>query len=221
MLYCDKCKLSIRTDHKCCPLCHGGIRGIANEDDAIFPDLPAIKRHHVSFFSMLTFCCVLAVIFSFIVNNLVTSNNKWFLYVIGGVCLVWIVLVWGKSKSRNLLKNAIWQTIIIGAGIGICDVFIGWKGWSLDWALPILIGITTVFNIFITLLKKLPPSEYLIYLLLNGIFGMLPLLLVQLHVVKFTIPSIACSGLAMVLLAALIIFKWNQLIHELEKKFHM
>ena len=221
MLYCDNCKITIRTEHKCCPLCHGGLSGAASIDDSIFPDIPAPKKRQISFFSMLTFCCVLAFIFSYLVNNIIPIASKWFIYVIGGICLVWIVLVWGKSKRKNLLKNTIGQMIIIGVGVGICDVFIGWKGWAVDYAWPILIFLSLIINVFITWLKKLQGSDYMIYLLMNCIFGLIPLLLLQLNIVKFIFPSIICSGFAMVLLAVLVIFRWDQVRQELVKKFHM
>ena len=221
MLYCEKCKITIRTEHKSCPLCHGGLSGTASKEDSIFPDIPAIKKRQISFFSMLTFCCVLAFIFSYLINNIIPSGSKWFIYMIGGICLVWIALIWGKSKRKNLLKNTIGQMIIIGVGLGICDVFIGWKGWSVEFAWPILIFLSLIFNVITTWVKKLEGSDYMIYLLMNSIFGLIPILLVQLQVVKFIIPSIICGGFAMVLLAGLIIFRWDQVVQELVKKFHM
>lgn len=220
MLYCEKCKISIRTEHKWCPLCHGAVSGSAAEEEAVFPVIPVPKKKQISFFKMLTFCCVLALIFSYVINHIVISEHKWFFYVAGGTCFVWIVLVWGKSKSKNLLKNTIWQTIIIGVGIGICDVFIGWKGWSLEYALPILLTVSIVFNLIVTIVKKLPESDYMIYLLINCVFGVIPWFLIKFHAVNFVIPSIICSGLAMILLAGLVIFKWNHLVNELGKKFH-
>jgi len=221
MLYCEKCKITIRTDHKSCPLCHGGLSGVAGKEGSIFPDIPVLKKRQISFFSMLTFCCVLAFIFSFLVNNIIPSKGKWFIYVIGGTCLVWIVLIWGKSKWKNLLKNTIGQMIIIGFGVGICDVFIGWEGWSVDYAWPILIFLSLIINVIITFVKKLQPSDYMIYLLMNCVFGLIPILLVQLNISKFIIPSIICSGFAMVLLAGLTLFRWDQVVQELVKKFHM
>jgi len=221
MLYCEKCKITIRTDHKRCPLCHGGLSGMTSIEDSIFPDIPPLKKRQLSFFSMLTFCCVLAFIFSYVINNIIPSQSKWFIYMIGGICLVWIVLVWGKSKWKNLLKNTIGQMIIIGFGVGICDVFIGWKGWSIDYAWPILIFLSLIINVFITWVKRLEASDYMIYLLMNCIFGLIPMLLVQLNVVKFVLPSIICSGFAMILFAGLLIFRWEQVALELVKKFHM
>ena len=173
MLYCEKCKITIRTDHKRCPLCHGGLSGTTSIEDSIFPDIPPLKKRQLSFFSMLTFCCVLAFIFSYLVNNIIPSERKWFIYVIGGICLVWIVLVWGKSKWKNLLKNTIGQMVIIGVGVGICDIFIGWKGWSVDYAWPILIFLSLISNVITTFVKKLQASDYMIYLLMNCIFGLI------------------------------------------------
>lgn len=221
MLHCEKCKIDIRTDHSCCPLCHSGLSGMVKEEDAIFPEIAPKREHPISFFSMLTFCCVLAFIFSYVVTNIITFEHRWFLYVTGGSCFVWIVVAWSRSKSKNLLKNNIWQLFIIGVELGICDIFIGWEGWSLDFRLPIIIGVSLLFNVVLTVIKKLQASDYMIYLLMNGVLGLVPLLLVQVQVVKVILPSMICSGVAMILLAGLIIFKWDQVIHELEKNLHM
>lgn len=221
MLHCERCKIEIRTDHGCCPLCHGGLSGTVRKEDAIFPSIPPKKERQITFLSMLTFCCVLAFIFSYVVNHIITPQNKWFIYVTGGAFFVWIAAAWGRSKIRNLLKNTIWQVFILGIEMGICDVFIGWKGWSVDFGLPALIGASMIFNLILTMIKKFPASEYMIYLLMNGILGLLPLLFIQVHLVKVILPSMICSGLAMILLASLVIFKWQQVINELEKNFHM
>jgi len=221
MLYCERCKISIRTEHKACPLCYGGLSGTAIQDDAIFPNIPIPKKRQVSFLSMLSFCCVLAFVFSYVVNHFIKPENKWFLYVTGGAAFAWIILVWGKSNRKNLLKNTIGQTIIVGLGLSIFDVFSRWQGWSVDFVLPISICLSLVFNVVITFVRKLPASEYMIYLLINGIMGLLPWLLIQIHIVKFILPSLICSGFGMVLLAGLLIFQWDHAVQELVKKFHI
>lgn len=39
MQYCSKCKVSIETPHKRCPLCQGKLEGEGEEENKLFPDL--------------------------------------------------------------------------------------------------------------------------------------------------------------------------------------
>ena len=43
MQYCSKCKVSIETPHKRCPLCQGKLEGEGEEESKLFPDLSGEK----------------------------------------------------------------------------------------------------------------------------------------------------------------------------------
>lgn len=64
----------------------------------------------------------------------------------GGTLTAWILTTVGYKKRRNLLKNALWQLILISAGLIIWDFATGWRGWSLDIALPAAIDPYTWCN---------------------------------------------------------------------------
>lgn len=221
MLYCEKCRVSIRTEHKACPLCHGALTGEANPEEAVFPKISISGIGRISFVKLMTFCCVVAIILSYVINNLITNEHKWFFYVASGILFGWVVIVWGKSKSRNLLKNSIWQAGIISIGNIIFDIMTGWHGWSVDFVLPIVIIISMIFSIVISMAKRLPASDYMIYLIINVVYGFVPFILVKTGIVENNIPSVICTAFAMIIISALIIFRFRYLINELIKKFHL
>lgn len=220
MLYCDKCNISIRTQHEYCPLCHGGLRGELKASDLVYPNVNP-KRARTSFLSIVTFICVSIIVIVYILNKIFTPQSYWGNYVIGATICLWGTTAIGIYKKRNILKNAMWQILLLSLGMIIWDIKTGWNKWSLNIAIPILVVVTLLFCIIIILIKKLPYSEYMIYLFINIFLGLIPFVLLKIKFVTLVAPSIICSGISIIVLAALIIFKGKVFIQELQKSFNM
>ena len=119
MLYCDKCKVTVRTTHDCCPLCHGMLSGQADIDDEVimFPKLNEQNARKKRFLNWFTFVLVVTAIIVYILNTLVAPTYWWSLYVIGGLFYIWIITIFAIMKKKNIMKNIIWQEFIIGVGL--------------------------------------------------------------------------------------------------------
>lgn len=81
-------------------------------------------------------------------------------------------------KRRNLLKNEMWQLVIVTVAGVLWDMFTGWRGWSVDYLLP-LAALAVICSMWvITAAQRLEVAEYMIYLLEAGAFGVvIPLIL--------------------------------------------
>ena len=101
------------------------------------------------------------------------------------------------------------------------DKYTGWHGWSLDFVLPF--GALAVLGSIPVIVKvqKLEKEEYLFYLVQAGIVGLVPMILVWIGIVKFTIPSVICAGISFLTLAALFIFCQKDTLREFHKKLRM
>ena len=51
---------------------------------------------------------------------------------------MWLAFVTGYLKRYNLLKNAMWQLLIVSIGSILWDIFTGWHRWSVDLVLPLV-----------------------------------------------------------------------------------
>ena len=70
--------------------------------------------------------------------------------------------------------------------------------------------------------QKLKAKDYMIYLLMAGSYGMtVPFIFLLTRVVTNTIPSLLCVMFSFLLLVALIIFKKEEVLQEIHKKFHI
>lgn len=186
-----------------------------------FPDVTKRNFVHDFWYKLFTFGCIALVVISAMVNWIMTPTILWSHYVAGGTLTAWILTTVGYKKRRNLLKNALWQLILISAGLIIWDFATGWRGWSLDIALPAAIILTLGAMIVLIACFGMDSPEYMIYVLTCTLFGFLPLILSLFHLIHFQMPMIICTGISVLSLAAFIIFQWSGVKNELIKKFHI
>lgn len=221
MRYCEKCHVTVRTGQKKCPLCQSELSGTWDPEDQLFPELNIKKTNFKPFMEWLTFSCILVIVVCCTINWIVNPDYFWSGFVVAGVAMAWVATSVGIAKRRNLLKNAMWETFLVSVALVIWDVVTGWEGWSVTYFLPIGILVTTIFMIVISMVQKLDSPEYMIYWLMNGVFGLLPMLFVFLKMVNTRIPSVICVGCSALLLAGLFSFQRKAVLNELHKKFHI
>ena len=146
---------------------------------------------------------------------------NWFWFAAAGSFCAWLVVSVGYTKRRNILKNEMWQLLIITAIAVLWDVFTGWHRWSVDFVLPF--GAMAVLGSIPVIAKvnHLEPEEYLFYLVQAGIAGCIPIILVWAGIVRFTYPSVICAGISFLVLAGLFIFQKKNTVGEFHKKLRM
>lgn len=185
-----------------------------------FPEQKKTEYKGIKFFRGFSFACLAAAIVAVMVNAILTPHNYWSAFVIGGAASMWLALAIGFFKRHNLLKNGIWQLVIVSLACIIWDRSTGWRGWSLDYVYPGVCLTIIASEIIITKIQKLPAQEYLIYYIMAAGFGLIPFILILTGVLNSIWLSVLCCGISFLLLSALMIFKWKNLWEELYKKLH-
>ena len=188
-------------------------------------DFPGYKKEKTNVpakvFQTFTFLCIAAVIISTMVNYMVSGNFTW-CWAAGAASLsAWLLVSVAYRKRRNILKNAMWQLLLVTV-LGIFwDIFTGWHNWSLNFLFPgacltVLCSMPAVSRI-----QRLEVSEYLFYLIQACAAGCIPLILVALHFVTKPYLSILCSGISILILLGMFIFQRKNTFREFHKKFRM
>lgn len=184
-----------------------------------FPEKkPAYKG--LKFFQWFSFSCIAAVVACFMINYIFTPGLVWSFFAAGGAFSMWVTLATGFFKRHNLLKNGIWQMIIIPTVCIIWDLCTGWHAWSVDYVMPCVYLLVQASMVIITKVQKLPVEEYMIYYIMAGMLGMLPALLLVFRTAHFVPLSVLCGGISFLWMTALVIFKGKDFFVELYKKLH-
>lgn len=184
------------------------------------PDVPSELEMKV--FKFVSFLCLAAVVGFVAADFNLHPKIRWTLFTAAGIGSMWLALAIGFVKRYNLMKNAMWQLIIVTAGCILWDIFTGWRGWSVDFVLPAVCMVILLSMFIITKVQKNTAREYMIYFVMAGGYGViLPLILLLTGVVKFTPVCTLCVVVCFLFLSALVIFKGKEFREEMHKKFHV
>mgnify|MGYP002769953022 FL=1 len=168
-----------------------------------------------------SFLCLAVAVICGMINIMTAGTLNWFWFAGAGCACAWLVVMVAYSKRRNILKNEIWQLLLISVIAILWDRFTGWRGWSVDFILPF--GILSVqFSVpVIARVNRLKREEYLFYLVQACIAGLIPMILAWTGVAKLVYPSVICAGISILTLAALFIFCKKDTLREFHKKLRM
>ncbi|MGC4018984.1 MAG: DUF6320 domain-containing protein [Muricomes sp.] len=184
------------------------------------PDVPG--KLEIKVFRIYSFLCLAAVVALVAADLTFHPGIRWTLFASAGIVTMWLDSAIGFIKRYNLMKNAMWQLIIVTVGCILWDIFTGWHGWSVDFVLPIVCVSITLSMFIIAKVQKHTAREYMIYFVMAGGYGViLPLILLLTGVIKLKIISVACVVVCFLFLAGLVIFKGKEFWEEMHKKFHV
>ena len=179
------------------------------------------KKENQKVIQTFSFLCLAIAVICGMINFMMAGVLNWFWFAGAGCACAWLVVMVAYYKRRNILKNEMWQLLLISAIAILWDRFTGWKGWSVDFVIPF--GILAVqFSVpVIAKINRLEREEYLFYLVQAGIAGLIPMILVWSGIVQFAVPSVICAGISFLTLAALFIFCKKDTMREFHKKLRM
>ena len=87
-------------------------------------------------------------------------------YVLAGVGCMWILSAVAIVKRRNLFKNAVWEAVLLWAVFLFWDFITGWRGWSVDFGIPIVLLAVYVILWVVVFVTRAPVSHYMIYMVI-------------------------------------------------------
>jgi len=221
MQNCVKCKVNIRGNHNICPLCGGLLQDNMEQTKDVYPQIPTIYQEFNLFIRIMLLVSISTIIISVAVNEIFTRTSNWSILVVAGILCMWISMFVILRKKSNIPKTILWLIVIISVLSVLWDWKMGWIGWSIDYVIPVVcVGAMIVMAISAKMLK-ISVRDLTIYLLVDGIFGFVPVLFIVFGWVQVKYPSILCVAASAISLTALILFEGDNMKAELDKRMHI
>ena len=123
-----------------------------------------------SFFKIFKLIVVLISIILLIINRLTTPNIYWSHLCIFGFIYIYFTVRYSVTRRANIANHVMIQTILLSVLMYFIDYRIGYTGWSITIAFPILIIIANIAMFIITIIsykhyEKYATSQLIIVLL--------------------------------------------------------
>jgi hypothetical protein len=222
MKYCHKCQVHVSEPTPLCPLCQSTLSD--DKIQATEPLFPLVAPPSKSYYSVLQIVAFISIVLCSlsILFSIVFSLSMWvWVLTIAIVAGIWSSLANAIFKYKNILKCLLYQSFILILLSLFVDFLFGFKGWSITFVIPILFTLDMVVMYTLSKILKLQPGDYIIYLLIDAFFGILPIIFVGADSVLIDLPSVVCSITSIVSIAALIAFEGPTMLHELKRRLHI
>lgn len=220
MRKCGKCSLTLRGSPARCPLCHGDLGG-APEGEEVFPVVPSALWRHRTVIRLMWFITLVVAVVCVAVNLGTRPGRWWSLFVLAGLGSFWLSFAFVTSKRGNIPKAILWQVGVISFLAVAWDLATGFHLWSLDFVVPILCTCALVAMAAASWALRLEIQDYILYLLLDSLFAIIPLAFILLDVVRVVYPSVICVAAGAISLGALWVFEGPALWAELRRRTHL
>lgn len=219
MKYCEKCRVSVRGNREGCPLCQSRLKGDGEPEP--FPALKSVYRQFERFFKWLLFGTISAAIVSVAVNLMLPQTGVWSLFALLGLGCFWIIMYLAIKRKSGIARYIAKNAAVVAVGSVVWDLVIGWRGWSLDYALPIAFTAAMLAIIVVSRVLRSAASDYITSLALIGLGGLIPLVFYFTGMLNIDIPSIICVACSLILFVGLLVFQGRTMKYELSKRFHV
>lgn len=198
-------------------------QGVSCEEEK--NEFPGYKREEKEtgkkIFQIFSFLCIVIAVSSCMLNYILNKKISYAGFITAGCFCTWLVVTVGYKKRRNLLKNSMWQLVIVSIIAILWDYWTGFRGWSVDLLIPLASMVVLCSVPVIAKIRHLEQEEYLFYFVQISVYGLIPFLLLLFEIVKLPYPSVICSGISFLSLIWIVIFRGKELIQEVHKKFRM
>ena len=164
---------------------------------------------------------IITAILLLIINKYTTPDIPWAAFTNAGIIYVWIVVFYSIYKNINIAGHVLLQIIAISILTIFIDNGLGYKGWSINLAIPILIIISNITMLVLTIVNYNRFVKYAIYQLIIVLFSMLPIIFIKENIVQNKTLSILSSAISMLNLVISLILCTKDIKEAIIRKFHI
>lgn len=220
MKRCYKCNVGINSSSSKCPLCGNDIDDVIINTSA-FPVIPNMYVKHGLFFKLLLFLSLFGCVVCTIINYKVSGKINWSLFVIAGIFSFWLTFIIGIKRRHHFMRLLFAEVMILLLVSILWDYFTGWHLWSITYVLPFLCisYVTTLF--ILRIFMKDIFKDYVIYIYINSLVGLIPIYFILKKILKVEWPSILCIIFSVFSILILAVFNHHQMKSELERRLHI
>lgn len=221
---CSNCGCAIRGFKAKCPLDNEPLQlsTDARSDEArdVFP-AAGQKMNHLLLTRLFAFISFAAMVISVMIDYTLELPLNLPLMTLLGIISTWASVGAVVARRRQISKIVSWQVTILTLLMLAWDWIFGWQGWSLNFAIPIIMLAAQTTLYILARALHLESGDYLIYLLLCALLGLVPLLFLIFGWITIQLPSVICVGVSLLMIVGALIFQGGVIKHELTKRLHI
>jgi hypothetical protein len=156
-----------------------------------------------------------------LINKLTTPNIPWAALANSGILYIWITVMYSIKKNVNIAGHVLLQTIAISLLTVYFDYKLGFKEWSINISIPIIIIIANITMLVLTIVSYKKYIKYAIYQLIIVLLSMLPVVFMTENMLYYKTLSAVASGISVLNFVLCLVLCAKDVKEVIIRKFHM
>ena len=220
MSRCKQCNVEILDETERCPLCHSVLEKTV-EVENMYPNVRMITRRLALLSRIYLFVVILVEALLIYLN--VLSDSEMFWSAIPGLAMLYGYLVLryailGKSGYKG--KTIVLTLIAILMVVAI-DFVVGYRGWSVNYALPSAILLVDVGILILMCINRRNWQSYMLWQIFMILCSVVPLVLYAVGIVTAPILAVLAFAFSAALFLGTLIIGDRRARTELRRRFHV
>ena len=167
------------------------------------------------------FISILIAIILLIINKYTTPDIPWAALSNAGIIYSWVTVIYSIKKNVNIAGQVLLHFVALSVLTSYIDYMLGWKGWSINIAIPIMVIVANITMLVLTIVSHKKYIKYVIYQLIIVILSMLPIVLIQENMIENKILSIFASVVCFINFVLCLSLCTKDIKEEIIRKFHI
>lgn len=181
MSKCNQCGVILEhINGQQCPLCYETIVDSPLSSKNLWYPSYEVKKTEPSkklLFHLSLFLSIAIIGICLFFNLLIDVENLWFLFVVGPVLYLFLLLNSTILSKKHVANKILLQVIGMSSMLLLIDVLCGFHKWSVNIVIPILVIVSTLLITVIIGIKKMRWYEYVKYITVMFFLGFIPIIL--------------------------------------------
>ena len=220
MSRCKQCNVEILDETERCPLCHSVLEKTV-EVENMYPNVRTMTRRLALLSRIYLFVVILVEALLIYLN--VLSDSEMFWSAIPGLAMLYGYLVLryailGKSGYKG--KTIVLTLIAILMVVAI-DFVVGYRGWSVNYALPSAILLVDVGILILMCINRRNWQSYMMWQIFMILCSVVPLVLYAVGIVTAPILAVLAFAFSAALFLGTLIIGDRRARTELRRRFHV
>lgn len=186
----------------------------------LYPQKLNKKKSNLIIRSMMFLSIVIAFTMV-LINKLTTPEIHWAALVNSGIIYTWITVIYAINKNTNIAGHVMLQGLAISILTIYIDYIIGFRGWSINIAIPIVIIISNITMLILTIVSYKKFIRYVIYQIIICIFSFIPVFFIYEGMVNNRIMSYIAVGISLINVILTLCLCTKDVKEEITRKFHV
>ena len=220
MSRCKQCNVEILDETERCPLCHSVLEK-TDEVENMYPNVRTMTRRLALLSRIYLFVAILVE--ALLIYLTVLSDSEMFWSAIPGLAMLYGYLVLryailGKSGYKGKI---IVLTLIAILMVVAIDFVVGYRGWSVNYALPSAILLVDAGILILMCINRRNWQSYMMWQIFMILCSVVPLVLYAVGIVTAPILALLAFAFSTALFLGTLIIGDRRARTELRRRFHV